>query len=195
MRSYNRKTIRLENYDYSQANLYFLTVCTLNRECIFGQMQKCRDGVSPFPFIFELNRQGEIVNNYWEEISKHFMNVETDEFIIMPSHIHGIIKINGKTDNVGAGSPRPLMDMDYKFNPNLGQVIAYFKYQSTKMINQISGTAGKQIWQRNYYEYIIRSEKDFQNIREYILFNLQKWESDLDNPNNSYIGRGDPAPT
>lgn len=70
------------------------------------------------------------------------------------------------------------------------------------MINQISGTAGKQIWQRNYYEHIIRSKKDFQNIRKYILYireyilsNPQKWDSDMDNPNNSYKGRGDPAPT
>ena len=181
-----RKTIRLKDYDYSKVNLYFITVCTLNREYIFGQM--IRNNSAGYKIV--LNRAGEIVNNYWEEISRYFTSVETEEFVIMPNHIHGIIKINDIGDNVGAGFPRP--STGYKDKPSLGQIIAYFKYQSTKNINQISGTAGKQIWQRNYYEHIIRGEDDLQKIRKYIIYNPQKWESDID---NLHIGRGNPAPT
>lgn len=112
----NRKTIRLRGYDYSQANSYFITVCTVNRECIFGQIQKCRDGISLPSYKIELNRLGEIVNNSWEEISRYFMNVETNEFIIMPNHIHGIIKINDPGDNV-EGRGLPALQWGIKTNP------------------------------------------------------------------------------
>jgi REP element-mobilizing transposase RayT len=120
-----------------------------------------------------LNEIGKIVEKCWEEIPRHFMDVELDEYVIMPNHFHGIIILN---EQCRGEVTSPLQ------KPTLGKVIAYFKYQSTKLINEIHAAPGNRFWQRSYYEHIIRSDKELNNIREYIVNNPMQWNVDEENP-------------
>ena len=184
---HHRRSIRLKDYDYSQPGEYFVTICTRNKECIFGEIIEDR---------MQLNEYGKIANDFWNEISIHFPGVKSDKFVVMPNHIHGIIMImNSIDDNRGRGevtSPlQPIQPMQpITLLPSLkikkitlGKIIAYYKYQTTKLINEKHNTAGISVWQRNYYEHIIRTDKDVIQIKEYIENNPLKWEFDKENPN------------
>ncbi len=184
---FNRHSIRMPHYDYGQNGMYYVTICTFNRECLFGDVMGK---------TMELNEWGKIMVECWNKISERFPNIELDRFVVMPNHMHGIIHI------VGAGSPRPT---DY-IAPNktvslaaktklgaetaplqrysLGQMIAFFKYQSTKHINQFRQNPGTPIWQRNYYEHVIRNERSLTEIREYIENNPARWTLDRNHPKN-----------
>ena len=184
----NRKSIRLKKYDYSQVGLYYVTICAEKHKCLFGQIKEAQ---------MILNTYGEMMKNIWEDNPKHYKGIDVDLFQIMPNHIHGIIQIIDKDENteddknekfginkhkntdVGAGFPCPF-ESEGRGNraPTLGQIIAYFKYVSTKQINNIFKTPGVRLWQRNFYEHIIRNEEELNRIREYISINPEKWEDD-----------------
>jgi len=177
---HHRRSVRLRGYDYSQAGAYFVTICTPDRACLFGDVA---DGV------MRLNDAGRVVERCWHEIPIHFPHVELDEFVIMPNHVHGVIVI------VGAGSPRPYVASGAgtitgaetaPLRATLGQMVAYFKYQSTKHINIMRGTPGIPVWQRNYYEHIIRDDESLNRIREYIINNPMQWA--LDRENTDVVG-------
>lgn len=172
---HRRRSIRLKDYDYSQESAYFVTICTHNRACILG------DAVNG---EMRLNEYANIVNEYWREIPSHFSNVVIDDFIIMPNHIHGIIVLT----DIRRGGVAPPNAKGTETVPlrkcTLGQVVAYFKYQTTKSIDRIRNTPGAPLWQRNYYEHIIRNQNDLDEIREYITNNPLKWELDRENPSN-----------
>lgn len=171
---HHRRSIRLRGYDYSQAGAYFITICEVNRECIFGDVI---DGE------MRPNQFGEIVLKWWNDLPKYYSPVELDEFVVMPNHMHGIIVIT----DVGAGSSRPSPGRD---NPaptekrTLGQLVGYFKFQITKEINQIRNAGNVKVLQRDYYEHIIRNEREWNAIAEYIRNNPVNWQADLDNPGN-----------
>jgi REP element-mobilizing transposase RayT len=171
-----RRTNRLKDYDYSSEGTYFVTVCAHNREHLFSRIKEGK---------MQLNENGRMIEECWNEISGHFPSVKLDEFIIMPNHIHGIISI------VGAGFPRPENDRPKGAvtaplrTGSLGQIIAYFKYQSTKRINLLRGMPGIPVWQRNYYERIIRNESELFQMRQYIQENPLKWDLDPENINSS----------
>jgi REP element-mobilizing transposase RayT len=169
--TYKRRSIRLKEYDYSSPGEYFVTICTHNHGCIFGEIEEEMMRLSP---------EGEIVKKCWEEISKYSQNVELDEFVIMPNHIHGIIVL---TEPVGAihESPPPLTQQQRR-KMILSKIIGRFKMTSAKGINLLRNTSGKSVWQRNYYEHIIRSDKDLNNIMDYIINNPAKWFYDDENP-------------
>ena len=202
---HHRRSIRLKGYDYSQAGAYYVTIVTWHRELLFGEIVNKEMRLNPF---------GEIVQKWWREIPTHFPNTETGAFVIMPNHVHGIIFIverrgavsvprdnqnHNKMDlfelknkpleqgdeinkNVSAsmGGETPPLRV-----PTLGQVVAYFKYQSTKEMNTVenAGTVTK-FWQRNYYEHIIRNENDLKNKTDYIESNPLLWDEDDENPIN-----------
>ena len=169
-----RKSIRLLDYDYSQNGLYFITICTKDRECIFGEIKNDET---------ILTEIGKIVNNCWKEIPQHFSQVSLHECVIMPNHIHGIIEINV----VGAKHFSPSYDIkqvndDIRANDDLplqrhgtsqtiGSIVRGFKIGVTKQI-------GFSPWQRNYYEHIITSENDYLKIVNYIIENPLKWNND-----------------
>ena len=183
---HHRRSIRLKGYDYSQEGAYYVTIVTWQREFLFGNIVNQEMMLSPY---------GEIVQKWWEEIPVHFSNVETGAFVIMPNHVHGVIYILDERrgtvsvphDNVTqyalGGETPPLRAFDGI--PTLGQIVAYFKYQSTKEMNKVenTGTVTK-FWQRNYYEHIIRNEKDLQNKTDYIEANPRLWNEDDENPVN-----------
>jgi putative transposase len=133
-----------------------------------------------------------MVKQWWLKIPLRFKNVTLDQFQIMPNHFHGIIVINdemchGQYVGVGFPDPNGLSLNDHGRGnraPTLGQMVAYFKYQSTKQINQLRKTPGQRLWQRNYYEHVIRTENDLNKIREYIKINPQIWGRDRNNPKN-----------
>jgi len=178
---HNRRSIRLKGYDYAQAGAYFVTICTQNRECLFGDVV---DGK------MALNDGGRIVANEWERTAAIRREIELNKWVVMPNHLHGIIVI---ADNVGAHGRAPLPD-DAPCNvptstvftrppKSLGSLIAGFKSAVTKRINELRKTPGALIWQRNYYEHIIRDERSLNRIREYIANNPAQWDTDRENPN------------
>jgi len=170
-----RRSIRLKGYDYSKAGAYFVTICTQNKECLLGEIV---DGK------MILNDVGEFAKKCWNDIPLHFPHVKLDIYCIMPNHIHGIINISDSAG--GAKNLSPLLQPD-KNKPigtskTIGSIVRGFKIGVTKWIrNQLPG---KKLWQRNYYEHIIRNENDFNRIYEYIENNPLKWELKLHNSIN-----------
>jgi REP element-mobilizing transposase RayT len=167
---HHRRSIRLRGYDYSKEGVYFLTLCTKDRACLFGDIA---DGK------MRLNKAGEIVKKCWNDIPSHFQHVSLDEFIIMPNHIHGIVF-------VGANSySPPHMDQNTGkegFSPKrgtaktIGSVVRGFKIGVTKWMR--FNTSIHDAWQRNYWEHIVRNEEELNSIREYIQYNPAQWISD-----------------
>ncbi len=154
-----------------------------------------------------LNDAGNIVQDVWYQIQGHFPHVITDEFVIMPNHIHGILMtgLGGMIDGAGGmidgeggmidgegGMTPPLRslnsigDNEWCENrvPTIGQIVGYFKYVSTKKINEIRNSGIQKIWQRNYYEHIIRNESELAKIHKYIQNNPLNWQTDKLHHNN-----------
>lgn len=183
---HHRRSIRLKGYDYAAPGAYFVTIVAQNRERLFGEM--AGDDM-------RLNDAGRIVQTVWDELPTHFAHVSLDAFVIMPNHAHGTIVLND--DSVGAGFPRPTPrptsgaetgagaeTAPPRKRATLGQIVAYFKYQSAKRINELRNVPGLPVWQRNYYEHVIRNERELQAIRQYIRTNPLNWAEDRDNPQN-----------
>ena len=169
---HHRRSIRLKGYDYSQPGWYFITICTQNREMMFGDVV---DGE------MIMNSGGDITKKCWFDIPVHFPNVCLDEFVIMPNHLHGIINIieNVNDNYVGAKNISPLLQNDKKIkspSKTIGSIIRGFKIGVTKWFRK--NTDVYNIWQRNYYEHIIRDEPELNRIRKYILENPLKWKDD-----------------
>ncbi len=171
---HHRRSIRLRYYDYSQAGAYFITLCTQKRECLFGAV--VGDDM-------RLSDAGRMVQDIWDALPGHYSCVELDCFVVMPNHIHGIVVLNG----VGAQFIAPNHDGATNSGainraPTVGEIIRAFKARCTHRINQLRDMQGASIWQRNYYEHIIRSESSLQETREYIANNPAQWANDRENP-------------
>jgi len=170
---HHRRSIRLKDYDYSQEGGYFITICTFNRECLFGDVvngQMC------------LNEIGRVVVDEWTSSGRIRKEIGLDEFIVMPNHLHGVVIIT-ESNVVGATGRSPLQRGPRP--KSLGAFIAGFKSAATKRINELCGTPGEPIWQRNYYEHVVHDEHELNDIREYIAKNPLKWEMDGENPRNN----------
>lgn len=176
-KKHQRRSIRLNGYDYSQPGLYFVTIVAMDRKCLFGDVENEK-------MVF--NDAGKFVQNCWLDIPSHFPNVKLDEFIVMPNHIHGIISIidDDKTDkSVGAKHFSPLQDNNTTFrspSKTIGSIVRGLKIGVTKWFR--SNTDIHNVWQRNYYDHVIRDENDLNHIREYIINNPLQWEMDNENP-------------
>jgi REP element-mobilizing transposase RayT len=173
---HHRRSIRLKNYDYSQAGFYFVTIVTQNRECLFGDIV---DGE------MVLNDAGNVVKKCWDEIPSHYPHIKLYEFVIMPNHIHGIVgaenipPVQKNIPPVQNGIARAENIPPIQKNPPLGNVIKGFKIGVTKWFQaEKNHPIGKSIWQRNYWEHIIRNENEYQRIAQYIINNPQKWSLD-----------------
>lgn len=191
-----RRSLRLRDYDYTQAGAYFVTVCTQDRACLFGEVV---DGE------MRLNEAGEMVSAEWNALVGRFPGVELDGFAVMPNHIHAIVVLVGAGlvpartcagDERGDHEGRPYGDG--RPPPTLGGVMGAFKsittVSYTRGVKQSAwpGFRGR-LWQRNYYEHIIRDEASAHAIREYIANNPLQWALDRENPIN--VGAGlVPAP-
>ncbi len=178
---HHRRSIRLKDYDYSQAGAYFVTICSWNRECLFGDVENCRDNSR-----IVLSEYGRVAEEYIGRIEERFDNVHIDEFVVMPNHMHGIIFIDQSVGvmPVGAIHELPLQQRKQRRQMVLPKIIGWFKMNASKSINQIRNTEGRPVWQKNYYEHVIRNEKDLRSIQEYIINNPLQWELDENNPVN-----------
>ncbi|MCX6154169.1 MAG: transposase [Candidatus Kapabacteria bacterium] len=166
---HHRKSIRLKEFDYSQAGYYFVTICTYQREHLFGEIV---DGKIQLNEFVEIVKE-ELLTS--EEIRKE---IKIDYYSIMPNHIHAIIIIdkhnNVASGNVGANGRSPL-----RMQPkSLSSFISGYKSVCTKRINEIRNSPGIPLWQRNYYEHVIRNEKELYEIRNYIEYNPLNWKDD-----------------
>ncbi len=172
---HSRKSIRLKGYDYSQTGAYFVTVCAQNHLFLFGFNAEEK---------MLLNDAGKFANKCWLEIPEHFPHVTLDEFIVMPNHIHGIIIID-TMDNVGVQNFEPLHKQN-KYQQiipkSIGSIIRGFKIGVTKWFR--TNTNIYNVWQRNYYEHIIRNEDGLNRIREYNINNPIQWQYDRENPHH-----------
>ncbi|MBN1373513.1 MAG: hypothetical protein JW987_16365 [Anaerolineaceae bacterium] len=185
-----RHSIRLKEYDYASAGAYFVTLVTHGRECLFGEIRE--DEVV-------LNPTGKMICQEWERLSSRFSEVELDEFVIMPNHVHGIIMIKEKDTeptSLQEGAAPGLKDSDpgrTSLRPygaagaagaagSLGAIVRAFKSAAVLRFNRMRFASGKPLWQRNYYEHIVRDEKDLQRIRLYIRDNPLRWSLDENNP-------------
>ncbi len=172
---HHRRSIRLVGYDYAAEGGYFIAMVTHGRRCLFGEVMNGE---------MKLNDFGKIVYAEWFRTEKLRPNVELleDEFVVMPNHIHGIIWINGEN---GWGTARCAPTSERRFGemaPNsLPTIVRSFKSAVTKNINLLRNTPGSPLWQRNNYEHIINSEKDYDNIANYIDSNPLNWEIDSEN--------------
>ena len=176
----NRRSIRLRGYDYSKAGAYFVTICTQNRVCLFGDIV---DGK------MVLNEYGKIIADSWQWLATQYDHVELDEWVIMPNHMHGIIVIvddrTGGTGGTGGSRCTGGSRTAPTLRKPIGRLIGAFKTVSTKHINQIRNTPGTNLWQRNYYEHIVRNENELNRIRQYIIDNPVKWKTDRNYPIDS----------
>lgn len=201
-----RKNLRLKYFDYSSENAYFVTVCTYGCECLFGKIVGARHAVPGFqkltpdiqqntpngqPVDIKLSPMGKISYDFWSEIPKHFPNVELGPVVFMPNHMHGIIVIKEQkrgvgaenTKNAGTACRAPTKSEFGKPIPgSLSTIIGSYKSAVTKRIRKLVNDPRFLVWQRNYYEHIIRNEKDYERIYEYIILNPERWEEDCENP-------------
>jgi REP element-mobilizing transposase RayT len=181
----NRQSIRLRGYDYSQSGAYFVTICTQNKKCFFGNMLNDE---------MVLNDAGQMINMIWNELPINYPGINIDKFQIMPNHVHGIIIIDkGQPRDSTKGQPRGDKGQPRGVAPtasglSLPDVVHRFKSLTTA--RYIRGVKQKQwpsfpgkLWQRNYYEHIVRDENELNDIRKYIMENPRKWDLDRENPN------------
>jgi putative transposase len=176
---HHRRSIRLQGYDYSQAGAYFVTMCTQNRE-----------------LLFVADEVVDMIQRWWNKLPEKFPGVETDAFVIMPNHSHGIIVTVGVNPRVDPGQTReygqthgsaPTNPAPTNDAPTLGTIIQWFKTMTTneyiRGVKELNWPPfpGK-LWQRNYYEHIIRNDRELNAIRQYIIDNPAKWAQDRDNP-------------
>ena len=168
-----RKQHRLRDYDYSQSAAYFVTVCTLGRRNMFGDIVDAD---------MQLNEFGTIVASCWNGLPTHYPEIELDAFVVMPNHVHGIIVIMETEAKVGAihELPKPRTRAERR-NMLLPKIMGRFKMISARLINIIRNTTGEPVWQRNYYDHIIRTEKSLHKIQAYIDTNPARWQYDKEN--------------
>jgi putative transposase len=193
---HHRRSIRLRNYDYSQPGAYFVTICTYQKQSWFGEIKNGQ---------IYLNQLGKIVADEWLKTCKIRPNFKLDEWVIMPNHFHEIVIINdysGDDQSLGArdapldlgardapldlGARDAPLDLGARDAPlqqkpnSLSSCIAGFKSAVTKRINLLRQNTDTPIWQRNYYESILRDEKYLAVVREYIINNPKNWPNDRD---------------
>jgi REP element-mobilizing transposase RayT len=159
-----KSSIRLRDFDYTSPGAYFATICIKNHQCILGEVAE--DSIN-------LNALGSIADKCWRWIGEHFDFIVLDQYIIMPNHMHGIIIL--KDDYGSRGGSRTAINKTQHNRKPIGQIIGAFKTRSTKLIKAIDTSMNTAIWQRSYYEHVIRNEEDLRIIREYIEQNPQKW--------------------
>ncbi len=185
-RRHHRHSIRLKGYDYSLSGAYFVTICVHYGQCALGEVQDGELLLSPY---------GQIVTAAWDDLPNHYAHIELDAFVVMPNHIHGIIVLLDTNTTVRTGlRPAPAdipPDVEAGLRPtptgeewrhNLSEIVRAFKSFSARRINQSKGVQRQPFWQRNYYEHIIRNERAYLAIREYIIGNPANWEADKLNP-------------
>lgn len=170
--------LRLKGYDYSQEGAYFVTICTHGKECLFGEVIGSE---------MKVNELGRKVQEAWNDLPVHYPHIAMDAFVVMPNHVHGVIVLRARAERAGL-KPAPTQH-------GLPEIVRAFKTFSARRINEFRRTSGVPVWQRNYYEHVIRNDADYDRIAEYITNNPQRWMEDslhpdaIDSAHTKYGGR------
>ena len=177
---HHRRSIRIPEYDYTQPGAYFITCVTYQRLHLFGEIANGN---------YEFSKLGELAKKEWDHLAKRFPGIELDEYVIMPNHIHGIILING----VGArGALKQTAHLDKPRAPtkegfgapvagSIPTIIRSYKSSVTQLGRSAYGFHSNPIWQKNYFEHVIRNNDEWERIRLYVQENPLNWESDEEN--------------
>jgi len=189
--AYRHRSLRLKHYDYSKAGFYFITICTQDRLHLFGEI---------VDDIMVLNDAGRMIEDWYIELENKFQHINNHEMIIMPNHIHFIIQI---LEHVGADlrvcpnmHENEMMNTQFQMinkqsqradtqvRPYVGDIVQWYKTMTTnayiKMVrNGICPPFNKRVWQRNYYEHVVRDDMDYERIAVYILNNPMTWVDDV----------------
>jgi putative transposase len=170
---HHRRSIRLKEQDYAQPGAYFVTICTWQRECLFGHVVNGE---------MHLNDAGEIARRCWQDIPDHFPHTVLDAMVIMPNHVHGIIVIRESCRGEKSFAPTSTAPTTTPQSPSrtIGSMVRGFKIGVTKWFR--ANTDVYSVWQRGYYEHVVRNEAELRAIREYILANPARWDEDENNP-------------
>jgi putative transposase len=178
---HHRRSIRIMSFDYAQPGGYFVTIVTYQRDCIFGNIVNEK---------MQLNALGIIADECWRAIPEHFPNIELGTYAVMPNHVHGIIVIYDDknrmaTNSSPSGGARPASPLSpHGAKPkSIGAIVGSFKSAVTRRIGRELNTTG--IWQRNYYEHVIRNHDEWDRIQRYIEANPSMWAEDEENPMKS----------
>ena len=168
----NRRSIRLKKYDYSVSGAYFVTICTKDKKCLFGEVVNGET---------ILSKEGQIVREEWLETANVRPYVSLDQSVVMPNHFHGVLWI--ERDGGGTARCAPTVQQFGKaVSKSLPAIIRGFKSAVTNRINVLRNAPGAPVWQRNFYEHVIRDDESLNRIREYIINNPQRWNLDRENP-------------
>ncbi|MDF1580358.1 MAG: hypothetical protein P1P74_06210 [Desulfuromonadales bacterium] len=179
---HHRRSIRLRDFDYSGGGAYFVTLCVHGRECLFGEVA---DGE------MRLSDAGRMVTTVWDSLPHRYPGLGIDVCVVMPNHLHGIVIINDPVRAIhelpGCESVNPVraiheLPLRSRRTMTLPKVVGFLKMNTAKQINQMRDTPGTPVWQRNYYERVIRSEREWNAIRQYIADNPAKWADDENHP-------------
>ena len=177
---HHRRSVRLRGYDYARAAAYFVTVCVHEKEHLFGEVVEGE---------IVLNEAGRMVEAWWRAIPRRYATVQVDSFVVMPNHIHGIIRIVGADPRVrpSKGAHVGADKQGAHIGAPLHRVVQWFKTMTTndylRCVHKLGWPplSGK-LWQRNYYEHISRNQRELNVIREYIATNPVRWDMDPKNP-------------
>src|SRR3990172_7412840 len=170
------RSIRLRGYPYSSPGAYFVTICICEKNCLLGNIQNHEMHLNPY---------GQIVKEEWLRSASIRKEIQLDSYTIMPNHLHGIViiaEVNLPHLPMAIGQSGSQADSPVQRGPakhSLGGLVAGFKSSATKRINELRGTPGIPVWQRNYYEHIIRNTRSLEKIRKYIDENPLRWEADF----------------
>jgi len=193
--NHHRKSLHLKYYDYSKHGAYFVTICTYQNQHLFGRIRAEE---------MQLSSSGQMVSDVWNDLPNRFKDIKLDVSILMPNHFHGIVIINPRSGEPCDHPPCKARDHQnctegehkvrpYKGRPNgtradsLGRIIQAFKsITTTEYIKGVKllgwPTFSKKIWQRDYYERVIRNDRELDEIREYIINNVLKWDLEKNQP-------------
>ena len=179
---HHRRSIRLQGFDYTQRGAYYVTIVAWRRKCLFGEVVNGEMILSKF---------GLVAKQQWENLPKRFPNIELGAYVIMPNHMHGIIIITNRrgtavNPNEPDGEPSRRAPTQERFQKpvkgSIPTIVRSYKSAVSYRVNLMRGSVGVPVWQRNYYEHVIRDDKDLQNKTDYINANPLLWDEDDENP-------------
>jgi putative transposase len=167
----DRKSTRLPGYDYSLPGAYFITLVTYRREYLFGNVVEAQMLISQY---------GQIVVDAWMDLPSHYSNINLGMLVVMPNHVHGIVIIT-QDDDIFRGGPKVIPSDGFSLERSrygLPEIVRGFKSFSARQINNFRNLRGNPVWQRSYYDRIIRNERELYGFEEYIQANPRNWTED-----------------
>jgi REP element-mobilizing transposase RayT len=176
-----RKRVRLRGFDYASPGAYFITICTHRRACLFGEVHEGH---------VHLSLPGDIVRTVWQGLPVHFPDMDVDAMVVMPNHLHAILVlqpfVGAEHPELPDASPLPVPNRAHGTRPgSIPSIVQNAKSVSARRINLLRGTPGAAVWQRGYFEHVIRTQEDLDRLRRYIESNSLRWALNRENPDNA----------